>query len=175
MSNNVRTSLSPAMSLTIIASILLLIFAILFRPQPTALSIFEKGTYHPYPLMEESVKSINIDEKINLNLVTDTSGNIYFYTIYNEQLSNYGLIANINDLEEEIYWNIYTDRTSSSGRWFVGIITNKDIETISVNNQNNIQYVNYNGYTLSYSTEPVEEPVVIKGFSNENNLIYENH
>ncbi|MFS1516356.1 hypothetical protein V1503_07590 [Bacillus sp. SCS-151] len=186
MSNKVSTSLSPTMKLSIIAAIFMLISAILIRPPENNLAIFEEGMYHPYPMIKDSLKTIEINDDISLNIVTDTTGNVYFYTLKDEELLTSGLIANNNDLEGEMYWVLKQPatiidateediRSERERQLFIGMITNAQIDNIAVNGINSdIQYFDYRGYKYFYTTEQIDEYAILEGFSSENDLVYQN-
>ncbi|OEH91710.1 hypothetical protein [Bacillus solimangrovi] len=193
MSKKEKKTLSLIMKILIITSLSMSIYALALLPSvdddengDISFYNFENGRYHPYSMEEETLKILKIDENINLNLVTDTTGNVHFYTSENGRSLMSSLIANINDLEKEIYWfsrqsEIPEGTSPDEAEYqrklqiFIGMITDEKIDSVSINGSNkNIEYLNYNGYKFFYTREYIQEPVLIEGFSKDNKLIYKN-
>ncbi|MEI5909544.1 PASTA domain-containing protein [Bacillus spongiae] len=136
----------------------------------------ENQTAHDFPYIKDTMEAIELDNDLTLFLITDEAGNVNYYLandhIINYSTESYGDIANINQAEEGINWGGQWNKENENIYFSKGLIANKEIEKVSVNDQTkNIQYHPYRGNTIFYSTEPIEEPVTIKGFSKDNEVV----
>ncbi|MEI5908851.1 hypothetical protein WAK64_17520 [Bacillus spongiae] len=173
-------SSSPALRVMVAFSISLLLVAMLIAKfkgkEVNTFMIMDTRTAHNFPFVEETMETIDINETITLNFITDESGGIYYYLFEDKEILTYGSYKENNEGEEIIFGGLISG-TSLQGtdyHFFSGLIDDKEIKEVSLNDQtNSIKHYHYNGYPLFYTTELVEEFVMIKGFSSENEIVYE--
>ncbi|MDP5274523.1 hypothetical protein [Chengkuizengella axinellae] len=163
---------------TLIAvSVLLLMISIIlkYNMPDNVYTTMDQRVSHPYPFIKDSIESHHLGDDYTLHFVTDTADNIYYFRFIGKEVNFYGSLANLNDLGAEFYGiNIQNNLDNNEDKLFIGMIANGKIETVTLNDSNeNLQYFNYKGYSFVYSSTSIEEPFMIKGFSSDNQLIYE--
>ncbi|MGM7680766.1 hypothetical protein ACSVDA_01300 [Cytobacillus sp. Hm23] len=164
-----QTKMTPLMRFSIVGSLLIFTIILVY----TSIDLVR---YMKENLSDSSiswVESIALDEGIGINWVTRNDGSTEMEVVNGEKKE----VFEVSDQDEDI------TLFPSESLGILGVITSEQIEQISVNDSNEkisindsigeIQFYPYEDYIFFYSTEKVDEPVIIKGFSGENELVGE--
>lgn len=131
-------------------------------------------------LLPESQKEIKLDNEKRLQLISDIRGDLHYFLLDGKSLVTTRIIGNLLNFDNGIYErDVYWTYFSEPGKYalLVGTIVNENIEYITVNNMGNddINYFMYNGYKVFYSESVLETPILITGYTKENNMVYKNY
>ncbi|MDX8363218.1 hypothetical protein [Cytobacillus sp. IB215316] len=169
MTETNQTKMTPLMRFSIVGSLLIFTIILIY----TSIDLVR---YMKENLSDSSinwVESIALGEDIGINLVTRNDGSTEMEVVNGEMKE----VFEVSDQDEDI--TLFPNESLG----ILGVITNEQIEQISVNDSNEkisindsngkIQFYFYEDYIFFYSTEKIDEPVIIKGFSSENELVGE--
>ncbi|OEH91702.1 hypothetical protein [Bacillus solimangrovi] len=169
MAETQNPKLSPTMRTLIVGSLLLLVFSLVY----TSIIVIQSYANADNDNNYSSINSIGFGEDTQINLIEKTDGSTEIESVNGEETTTYFL----PDTNEGI------TLFPIEGNILFGMISNEQIEKLSLNdseekisvnvNTDSLSFIQHNGYTFFYSIERVNEPVIVKGFSNENELIYE--
>lgn len=139
----------------------------------------QQQAIHNSPLLKDSKKKIVVASDVDLIFITDSSENIHYFLFVKNKLKTTNIIGNINSdnffSEKDVYWTNYNE--PSNNNILIGSIMNKEIAKIEVNNlkKDDIHYFKYQGQLLFYTTEVLTPPVLIRGYTTSNTIIYQNY
>ncbi|XID92063.1 hypothetical protein ACF3MZ_26875 [Paenibacillaceae bacterium WGS1546] len=163
-------------TLLIFTLIILLIFVL--YPKDDIKKLQNKAINN-FSLIESSIERIKLDNNYILYFISDSIGNIHYFLYYKNNFITTKIIGNNNSTknyynERDIYWTYFTKPGEYS--LLAGTIVDNSISHIEVNEviPNKINYIDYYGCKLFYSTEHLDTPILIKGYSLENDLIFKN-
>lgn len=125
-------------------------------------------------LLEDTLEKVRTDNNTILYLISDIHENIHFIAIdENEILLNSKIIGEKKETENnEVVW-FNTINNKKKNHSFYGIILNDDIYKLSVND-NEIPIISYQNNRVFFSTDKYNVPILIKGYSKSDELIYKN-
>lgn len=163
----------------IIVSVSILIFFIKHQIDNDFEQLQQQAT-HNFPLQKDSKKKIVINSDIDLIFISDSLGNIHYFLFNKNKLITTNIIGNTKKSdnffnEKEVYWTYYNDPNNNN--IFIGSIMNKQIAKIEVNDlrKDDMHYLEYQGQLLFYTTVILTPPLLIRGYSANNTIIYQNH
>lgn len=125
-------------------------------------------------LLEDTLQMLETESSSSLYLIKDASHYIHFIMLdSNELLADLKIPAEIgNSSDLELTWS--AKHINSEKKYaFFGVIYNKNIARITVNNSE-VNTVDYQGHRVFYSTEKFDSPIFIRGYSPSGDLIYSN-
>lgn len=125
-----------------------------------------------FALDEDSLSISNMNENIDAYFISDFSSNVHLLLAYKGDIFEYVYLPKEHFLR--IYWksNSYQSIPIITGRIYDENI--RRIEIKGVNLENEMKWIQYNNkdYFICISQTLESNPIEIKGYSDENELIY---
>ena len=130
-------------------------------------------------LIKANQEKIVLDERMRIYFITDSMDYIHFFLFDQKKIVTSNIIGSLKDSynyfnQNNIYWTYF--RKSDKYSLLVGKVNHKEISSVDINDisPTDIKYYDFKGHRLFYSTTFTESPILIRGYSEKGELLYNN-